>query len=263
VVYFSTGRWYTFQLIYTKSALNYIEVICLALSFFYQIKIDYFYARIYLSEKTITIKKILSTQCMEPGVGLWHLKNYWQQEKFLAELNYDVLFEKYSVLLKIINKYIQSQQVEDSSGFLILFNIMEIIMNRNQKIEVEFTHLGSKKERQRKYKKALNILLETIPETEYSEFSNRWKGIISQLKYKPMKSPLNKFLINNNLNPDKFPVTLDKILEIRNNLTHGSIKSVHPDELTKTTNLLYRISGILILNLMSIHEWELDTVIND
>ena len=68
-------------------------------------------------------------------------------------------------------------------------------------------------------------------------------------------------LISISLNPGNLPVSIDRIKEIRDKLTHGSINSVKPDELEKATRLIYRITGILILNRMGINEWKLDTEI--
>jgi hypothetical protein len=79
------------------------------------------------------------------------------------------------------------------------------------------------------------------------------------LKYKPIKSPISELLVNNSIVPDDLPITINRLTEIRNKLVHGSINSVQQDELENATRLIYRITGILILNLMGIKEWKLDT----
>jgi hypothetical protein len=52
-----------------------------------------------------------------------------------------------------------------------------------------------------------------------------------------------------------------KIKDIRDKLTHGSINKINHDQLEIANILLYRITGILILNLLGINEWTLDTKI--
>jgi hypothetical protein len=47
------------------------------------------------------------------------------------------------------------------------------------------------------------------------------------------------------------------LYQLRNNIIHGSIEKVNAEELRKANILLYRINGILILNLMGIKDWKL------
>ena len=74
-----------------------------------------------------------------------------------------------------------------------------------------------------------------------------------------MKSDLELFLIEKGLPVDNFPVALKKITEIRNKLVHGSKNSYDEDYLEKVNYLMYRISGILILDLLGLKEWKLNT----
>jgi hypothetical protein len=73
-----------------------------------------------------------------------------------------------------------------------------------------------------------------------------------------MKNQLVSFLESQNLEPDTFPITIKVLKDLRNNITHGSVEKVDIELLRKANILLYRISGILILNLMGIKDWELD-----
>ncbi len=57
----------------------------------------------------------------------------------------------------------------------------------------------------------------------------------------------------------KFQITVNRLKKIRDNITHGSIDKINQNQLEKANILLYRITGILILNLLQIKEWELDT----
>ena len=77
-----------------------------------------------------------------------------------------------------------------------------------------------------------------------------------------MKNQLVSFLESQNLDPKTFPVKIDDLKDLRNNITHGSISKVNTEQLRQANILLYRISGILILNLMGIKDWKLNTEIN-
>jgi hypothetical protein len=110
-----------------------------------------------------------------------------------------------------------------------------------------------------KYEEALKIISKTIDKEDYDDFKSKWNNVKRNMTYKPMVSPLKEFLQTQNLNSDEFPITLKKIVQMRSDLTHGSINSVKTEKLEKTNLLLYRISLILILNLLGIDKWELNT----
>lgn len=96
---------------------------------------------------------------------------------------------------------------------------------------------------------------------EHEEYKKRWENVQSLLQKKSMKNQLISFLESQNLDPKTFPISIKDLKELRNNITHGSIDKINPELLRKSNILLYRISGILILNLMGIKEWNLNNKI--
>ena len=132
-------------------------------------------------------------------------------------------------------------------------------MGGKKTTEPKFTEILSQDEKTEKYNKALSILLQTVTKKEHCDFENKWKGIINKLEYKPIKSPIKTFLLNQELPIYEFPITVGQLIEIRNKLIHGSIDKVKPTKLEKANTFLYRIAGILILNLLGLKDWELDT----
>jgi hypothetical protein len=105
-------------------------------------------------------------------------------------------------------------------------------------------------------------MLETIQTEQHSEFETRWQNVQTLLQNRPMKNQLVSFLESQNLNPSTFPISIKVLKELRDNITHGSIDKVDDETLRKSNILLYRICGILILNLMGIKDWEFDPKIN-
>lgn len=164
------------------------------------------------------------------------------------------------MLSKAITLFNQSHLVDDSSAFLIRYNIIEICDKQKSK-NVKFTFALNKRQTKAKQDEALNKLLETINENEHEEFKKRWQNVQSLLQNKPMKNQLASFLESQNLDPKTFPIGLYDLKELRDNITHGSIDKVNAEQLRQANILLYRISGILILNLMGIKEWKLNTKI--
>jgi hypothetical protein len=116
------------------------------------------------------------------------------------------------------------------------------------------------KETNKKYKEALEILLETVPNEERCDFAKKWNGTAcNKLVYRPMKSTIETFLKSQSLSVDDFPITINELKKIRDVLVHGNSDSADNLTLEKHNIFLYRLSGILILNLLGIKEWKLIT----
>jgi hypothetical protein len=244
-----------------EKAVFYGDVVLMLASFYHHIKIDYILCRIHLPENTITIKKLEQKNFVDSNGNLWGFGIYWDFNKFLQSSWQKETLKNFKLLSKAIKLFNQSHIVDAYSTFLIRFNIIEICDKQKQN-NVKFTPALNKKQTRVKQDKALKILLETITTNEHEEFKKRWHNVLTLLQNKPMKNQLVSFLESQNLDPKIFPVKLNELKELRDNITHGSIDKVNVEKLRQANVLLYRISGILILNLMGIREWKLNTEIN-
>ncbi len=243
-----------------EEAVFYGDVVLMLASFFHHIKIDYTLRRIHLPENTITIKNIEEKNFLNRRGGLGCFGINGGLNKFF-ELSWQKdTIKNYELLSKAITLFNQSHLVDNSSAFLIRYNIIEICDKQKQDAE-KFTIILTKKQRKAKQDEALIKLLESIKEEEHEEFKKRWYNVQSLLQNKPMKNQLVSFLESQSLDPKTFPVNIKDLKELRNNITHGSIDKVNVETLRKSNILLYRISGILILNLMGIKDWKLNTEI--
>ncbi|MBA7515105.1 hypothetical protein ES705_07143 [subsurface metagenome] len=238
-------------------AILYGEVVCLLASFFFHTKIDFTFKRIHLPEHTITIKKIEQKNIIETSGGLWAFKNYMDFHKLLQENWQPKTFANFKKLSKAVKLFNQALLVDSSSEFLIRYNIIEIC-NDGQQSNEKFKEVLKRKSRKKKYDEALKLLLQTISPEEHTAFASKWNSLSGKLTTKPMKSPLLLFFESQNLKPSDFPISVKEIKELRDNITHGSIAKINLEQLRKANILLYRITGILILNLIGIDKWELN-----
>jgi hypothetical protein len=243
-----------------KETIFYGNVVLMLASFYHHLKIDYTLRRIHLTESTITIKNIEQKNYFDKSGGLWGFNIYWKFDKFLQASWQKGTISNFDILSKAITLFNQSHIVDNSSAFLIRYNIIEICDKQKPNKE-KFTLTLNKNQRKEKQEEALFKLLETITEDEHEVFKKRWRDIQVLLQNKPMKTQLVLFLESQNLDPKTFPIEIRELKELRNNITHGSIDKVDLELLRKANILLYRISGILILNLMGIKDWKLNTVI--
>jgi len=242
-----------------QEGIIYANIVRLLASFYFHFNIEFKVSKIYLKAHTISIKKVHKPIIINQSGSLYGFKNSWNFDKFLQASWQNQALKNFKKLSKVIELFNQSHIVDYSSRFLIRFIIIEVCMGGKKTTEPKFTEILSQDEKTEKYNKALSILLQTVTKEEHCDFENKWKGIINKLEYKPIKSPLETFLLNQELPIDDFPITVGHLIEIRNNLIHGSIDKVKPTKLEKANIFLYRIAGILILNLLGLKDWELDT----
>lgn len=237
------------------------NVVLMLISFYHHIKIDYTFRRIYLTENLITIKNIEQKNYFNTSGNLRPFGIHWDFNKFLQSNWQKETLKNFELLTKAVTLFNQSQLVDNSSAFLIYYNIIEICDKQKYKNE-KFTLNLNKRETKAKQDEALCNLLETIKIEEHEDFKMRWQNIQSLLQNKPMKNQLISFLESQNLDPNNFSVKIEDLKKLRNNITHGSIDKVDLEQLREANILLYKISGILILNLMGIKEWKWDTESN-
>lgn len=242
-------------------AIFYGDIVLMLASFYHHIKIDYVLRRIHLPEYTITIKNLEDKNFVNTNGNLSGFGIYWDFNKFLQSGWQKETIKNFVLLSKAINLFNQAHIVDDFSAFLIRYNILEICDKRKQD-NVKFTPALNKRQTKAKHDEALRMLLESIVIDEHDEFKKHWQNVQALLQNKPMKNQLVSFLESQKLDLKAFPVKPDELKKLRDNIIHGSIDKVNSEQLRKANILLYRISGILILNLMGIKEWELSTEIN-
>lgn len=240
-----------------EKAIEYAEIVRLLASFYFQTSIDYTLSRIHLKENTILIKKVSRKNLINNSGNFWDFKNFWSFVEFMQSNWQKGALDNYKKLSKAIEMFIQSIIAGCSSSFLIRYNIIEICKGGSKADGERFVPIISKKEVTKKCNEALNILLQALDPKDYMDFKTMWQSVRSNLSYRPMEIPLLSFLENQGLNLSLFPIPVKRLKEIRNSITHGST-DIDPNELEKANILLYRITGILILNLLGVKEWKLD-----
>jgi hypothetical protein len=239
-------------------AYKYAEIVRLLSSFYLHAEVNYTFSRIRLPQHTIIVKKIQNLKPPLYSGGFESFKNYWNFDEFMKwnwKLNVVKNFKKLS---KVIDLFNQSFHVDENSKFLIRFNIIEICMGGIKKVEEKFKSDLSNTEKNKIYKEASLLLLKTVREQDQKDFLEKLKVAKKNLAFKPKISPLLDFFEGQNLSPTTFPITVNEIKSIRDNLTHGSLSKINQKQLEKANILLYRISGILIFNLLGIDQWTLN-----
>lgn len=236
--------------------LKYGNTVCLLASFYYHIKIDPVLIRIHLNDHSIECKNLEQGVVDKKICGLKAFGCKLDFHQLMEEKWQLPTFNNFDKLSKIITLFIQALLVDNETEFIIRYNIIEICNDLNHP-KREFTKILNRMECDEKYKKALDCLLTTINSGEHKDFKDKWSSISGEMKFMPMKSQMKQFFESQNLDISDFNVTLKELIEIRNNIIHGSISRASLNKLKDANKLLYRINGILILNLIGINQWEL------
>lgn len=240
-----------------EKSILYGEVVLLLASFYHHIKIDFRFRRIFLPDSTITIKNIEKKNYTERNGNLSSFGINGRFKDFLNKSWQEETLKNFHLLSKAVTLFNQSLLVDNSSAFLIRYNIIEIC-DKQQFNNEHFTNILDKQQKQEKRNKALEILLEMIDPKEHALFKEHWQNSQKNLGYKPMKNQLVAFLESQKLNPKNFSVSINDLKKLRDNITHGTIDKIDKEQLKDANALLYRINGILILNLMGINEWKFE-----
>lgn len=244
-----------------EEAILYIKIVLSLASFYYHVKIDFVFSRINLSKNTIIIKKIENENFFDTRGNLWGFEIKWNFFQFLKATWQEETIKNFKLISKAIELFNQSFLVDNSSTFLIRYNIIEIC-DKKKIDNTKFQYVINLQERELIQQEALELLLKTVAPEEHEEFAKRWENVLTNLQNRPMKNQLVSFLESQNLELNNLPIDIKVLKKLRDCITHGSLEKVNPQELRKANILLYRISGILILNLMGIKDWKLNTEIN-
>lgn len=236
----------------------YGNVVRLLLSFYSNLRINYSLYKIRLAEHTVVVKRIFPEELPLRSETFMAFHLNWDLHDFLKTNWQSYAIENYAKLSKAVELYHLSRVVEDSARFLIRYNIIEICMGGYSVKTSKFNVTSDSQQMEKQLNIALNALLETVLVDEHEDFKKKWTTVKEKLLYKPMKSPLKSFLESQKIPTDELPISVNKLKKIRDDLTHGSIDRVNPKELQRANSLLRYITGLLILNMLGVSEWEFE-----
>ncbi|MBC5839602.1 hypothetical protein [Flavobacterium muglaense] len=240
-----------------KKLIEQISIVCNITSFYLGNLIDYYRITAFKPNSILSLTKIIKENSGLKVNSINYFLNTKGIDNFLKtnwSKNYLANSKKID---KAIENYLHSRFVDINSRFLMLYNIIEILMagksNSNEKFELIVNDL----EKEKIYEIALTELKKTISKKDYLDFENKWKTLQNKMAYKPMKSPLVEFLEENNIENKDLKIDIDTIKQIRDKITHGSVRTLRSNIVEEANYNLYRISIKLILNQLGLKKfWE-------
>lgn len=230
-----------------ENAKNDIEVICKFLSFCYGIRIQY-HKMIYRTEKSIYIyynNEKIDDVYISKISAIFSFLNINHRIEDILKTNWHVNYLNQKTRFdKAIDNFLHSREVESSSKYLLLFNIIELF-NQNQ-IEEKFEVNNFKNQN---ITNALDLLEKTLAnEEDLQLFRDKWEGLINKIYTKPLKSPLEETLKSNGIFTENYGFSFSELKKVRDKITHGSVNSIKEEKLNEYTYAIRKICVSLILS---------------
>lgn len=239
-----------------EDIILYFSIACKICSFYLGNNIEFDRAVICREEYRVIFRNTLQTKFALNVSSLNWLLNVRGIEVFL-KLNWDKKFlSNRDKLSEAITNYTHARLLDTNSRFMLLYSVIEICMGGNKPIAKKFELAVAAKQKKEFYKNAFEIIKKTIHKKDFADFEKKWNVAQEKLLYKPMKSPLDKFLKSNKINTEILEISLDDMMRIRNNIFHGSVDPEMTEMIKKANVELFRITPILILNILGIKQWQ-------
>ncbi|RXM52983.1 MULTISPECIES: HEPN domain-containing protein [unclassified Chryseobacterium] len=226
---------------------HHIEIICNLFSFFFNVRVK-MEKLIFRTEKDIYIFRDTEpnnqTYVSDMETVSIFLKKNNRIENFLKKKWYIKYSQNEKKISKAIDNILHSREVDFSSAFLLLFNIIEIFNIKQDQEKFAF-NTDKKSISDQVYKSLKNYL---VNKKDQMEFEKKIRGTIDKLEFKPFKSPLEETLRLNNVDPTIFGYTFAKLKKTRDSITHGSLNSIKPDQLQLQVYCLRKIAICIVLS---------------
>jgi len=221
-------------------------------SFFCNTKVDVVYARIYLKDRKIVIRKKQNENLKLASTGLFGLGYHKGYKEFLKEINFKYVNRYPDRIIKIIDKYIFLEYLEGEAKFMICYSILENIRNlllEDYSIKEEYEFLFNKKKTSKHIAKKLKELAEIVVPEEKEIFTSRAYNHVRTIKLLPMYDQLEGLFKQANIS---LPFDLRAIIKVRNSIFHGSVPKLSLKELNEMNFNFEIFIGKLILNILGI-----------
>jgi len=182
--------------------------------------------------------------------------------QFITKIDIDFIWENYMVIKKVVELYVQARFLSETTEFLVRYNILEVLASYIYKsfstasVEKNISKFkGSDDEIEQLFNDSLNTFLNSLIESNHAQFTKSWQYFKSEILNKGNLSLTEKLELlfeQAGIDISKFPISLKKIVKLRNNITHGSLGNTSSDDVQKYNKLLFQLNGLTILRFMGI-----------
>lgn len=254
---------------------NCFDLLCILLSFYWNKRVDYFLGHIrvieersrktgagaeteqYLHTTARHIFKYLDLQIDDERHYLLE-STYPIFYDFIDDIDYTKALFCQNLLDEVVPKVIQSKYVDDSSRFMLLYNVIEKVRNfclsneisdRGQfKIKEEYEFIYGNDKTSKCINKILKEIVRVVKPVDQPDFEKNTHKKVSFIKKTGLIDQFDSLIAYLGLPPDKYGIDFKNLIKVRNDLYHG--KSVDINILKSYNPMLNNLIGDLILSLL-------------
>nr|WP_319399010.1 hypothetical protein [uncultured Carboxylicivirga sp.] len=235
------------------------SLLCLLMSLYWEKEIDYFIARIRVNniENYRTIEKFKYSDHTSKYNEDYLLKDrYATFYDFVESVNYEKAISNSNIMFELVPRVLKVKGIDDVSGFMILYNVIEKIRNYCMEnpvngdtlaVKEEFNFSISKTATKKFIENKLKEISEIVEETDVEEFEDKAKYKVSFIKKTQLIDQFDSLLTYLDIDSTTYDIEFTDLIKIRNNIYHGKLPS---EDLKPYIKQMKEIIYDLILKLM-------------
>lgn len=254
-IYQEPRIWIKHKNLKEKELIKYQDLICSILSLFNQEYIYPILTRINNKKDTIVISKIPKDNKKTSLTGLRHLGFKGSLQKFLSEVNTELIFKNIAPFSKYVDKYILGIKLEGESRFMIFYNILEQIRNlfiNPKTLKQEYNFSESNKQNDRFIRNKLREISEIVDESQVEDFKKNVIVHCNTIKYMPMKNQFKGLFDMFEINLNDSKIDFANIMSLRNKIFHGHSVDIDNRDLEDSNSELPVIIGKILLLMLGV-----------
>lgn len=214
--------------------VEYGDIICLLMSFYWQKTIDYFHAtiRIIGSPDIRTREKLKYSEHLVDDTNEYSLKNSYETiYDFLESIDYSRVLPCTDLLNKIVPRIIQSKRVDEVSEFMLLYNVIETIrthcminpINGNTlEIKEEYEFINGKGTTNKKIKEKIKEIADIVKTEDRADFISNAHNKVTFIRKTGLKDQFDSLVNFLGLTPATYNLDFIQLIKIRNDIYHGN-----------------------------------------
>lgn len=209
--------------------------LCLLMSFYWQKNIDHFKAQIrIINDKKSRTREIYkySKYKIEDNEDFVLMGKYETFYDFIKVVKYDKYKTTSELLNELIPRILTTNNIDDISVFMILYNIIEKIRNHCMSspingsklcIKEEFKFKHSKNRTNKFIKDKIKSIIEIVDESDIDAFKTKASDKVSFIKKTSLLDQFNSLLTYLKLAPETYEIDFKKLIQLRNKIYHGQL----------------------------------------
>lgn len=214
--------------------IEYGNIICLLMSFYWQKTIDYFHATVrVVGNPDIQTREQFkySEHPIDDTIDYPLKSGYETIYEFLESLKHEKVLSCISLLKKIVPRIIRSKRVDEISEFMLLYNVIEtirthcmtnLIDGNTLEIKEEYEFINGKGTTNEEIKNKIKEIVDIVKAEDKDDFLSNAHNKVTFIRKTGLKDQFDSLVTYLGLNADSYDIDFIQLISIRNDIYHGN-----------------------------------------